>query len=120
MENPDGRDCLACGIPHVGGEQLCKYQMPAWLFDERVIAKYDVKRRLGHGGMGETFLATHRHLGVDRVLKGVLPDRATPKFRDRFLREARATSQIQHRNVATLHHFFLAEDQSPVAVWEHI
>jgi len=70
--------------------------------------------------MGETFLATHRYLRVHRVLKGILPDRATPTFRERFLQEARAASQIQHRNVATLHHFFLAEDQSPVAVWEYI
>lgn len=120
MENPEGRACLACGAPHGLGDQLCKYQPPAWLSDERVVAEYDVTCRLGHGGMGETFLATHRHLAVNRVLKGILPDRATPTFRERFLQEARLASQIQHRNVATLHHFFLAEDQSPVAVWEHI
>jgi serine/threonine protein kinase len=120
MENPDGGDCLACGTPHVPGEQLCTYRPPAWLSDDRVVAEYDVTRCLGHGGMGETFLARHRHLGANRVLKGILPDRASTTFRERFLQEARAASQVQHRNVATLHDFFLSGDGSPVAVWEYI
>ena len=121
MSSPmTSEQCLACGNPRGAAHQGCEYEPPTWLSDPRVIQDYEVHRRLGHGGMGETFLATHRRLRAKRVLKGILPAKRSSDFIERFQEEARAASAIRHVNVATLHEFFVCDDGSPVAVWEYI
>jgi serine/threonine protein kinase len=67
------------------------------------IGKYDVKRKIGQGGMGAVFE------GVDRVLKRsvalkVLPDEVAcdPQALKRFVREAQAAASLNHPNVVTV------------------
>jgi serine/threonine protein kinase/TPR repeat protein len=60
---------------------------------------------LGRGGMGETYRARDTTLGREVALKVVHPHLlADPAIRARFLREARATARLHHRNIATIHH----------------
>jgi serine/threonine protein kinase len=83
--------------------------------------RYTITDRLGAGGMGEVYKATHTFLGSQRVIKVVHPHiSGNTDARDRFLREARAATKIQHQNVATLHDFATLPDGAHYMVWEFI
>jgi eukaryotic-like serine/threonine-protein kinase len=90
---------------------------PGEILDNR----YEIVQRLGAGGMGEVYLATHTHLGSQRVIKVVHPHiSGNTDARDRFLREARAATKVHHPNVATLHDFSTLTNGSHYMVWEYI
>jgi serine/threonine protein kinase len=83
--------------------------------------RYTITERLGAGGMGEVYKATHTFLGSSRVIKVVHPNiSGNTDAKDRFLREARAATKIQHQNVATLHDFASLPDGAHYMVWEFI
>ena len=90
---------------------------PGEILDNR----YEIVQRLGAGGMGEVYLATHTHLGSPRVIKVVHPHiSGNTDARDRFLREARAATKVHHPNVATLHDFSTLANGAHYMVWEYI
>lgn len=66
-----------------------------------VIGKYQVERCLGIGGMGEVYLVRHIYLNTLRALKLLRMDIAAqdPIFCERFLREAKIASKVQHKNL---------------------
>ncbi|HND54079.1 MAG TPA: protein kinase, partial [Pirellulaceae bacterium] len=70
----------------------------------RTLGKYRLTRRLGAGGMGVVYLARDTRLQRDAAVK-VLSLRAAskPKFRERFLREARAAASFSHPQVVTIY-----------------
>lgn len=65
--------------------------------------KYLIKSRIAEGGMGAIYLAVDQHLGREVALK-VLPEffSADHERLDRFHREARATSLLNHPNIVTV------------------
>lgn len=67
---------------------------------------YEIKAKLGKGGMGEVFSARDTKLGRDVAIK-VLPVELAgdPEREARFQREARALASLQHPNVATVYGF---------------
>ena len=68
------------------------------------LGPYEIAAQVGAGGMGEVYRARDTRLGREVAVK-VLPDdlSADPQFQQRFEREARTISQLQHPNVCTLH-----------------
>lgn len=83
--------------------------------------RYTINERLGAGGMGEVYKATHTILGATRVIKVVHPHiSSNDDARERFLREARASTRVQHSNVATLHDFASTPEGLHYMVWEYI
>ena len=65
-----------------------------------VVGPYVLEDRLGSGGMGRVFLARHRTLGRLAAVKLVRFDRRKcPVVRERFLREVRLVSRLNHENV---------------------
>jgi serine/threonine-protein kinase len=83
--------------------------------------KYEIIERLGAGGMGQVFKATHKYLGATRVIKVVHPQISENKdAQDRFLREARAATKVTHPNVATMYDFAALPDGSTYMVSEYI
>jgi serine/threonine protein kinase/Tol biopolymer transport system component len=68
------------------------------------LGPYEIKDRLGAGGMGEVYRARDTRLGRDVAIK-VLPERfiSSPDFRQRFEREARAISSLQHPHICVLY-----------------
>ena len=89
--------------------------------DEPLDGKYQILSVLGVGGMGEVYKARHIHLDAIRVIKLMRATIANdPESHDRFLREARLATRIQHPNVATLFDFSALPDGSFYMVWEYI
>jgi uncharacterized RDD family membrane protein YckC len=74
----------------------------------RHLAHFRIEKRLGHGGMGEVFLATD--LALDRPVAVKVLGREIAEdsvFRDRFVREARAQARVNHPNIC--HIYFIGE-----------
>jgi len=83
--------------------------------------RYQILERLGAGGMGEVFKATHLHLGAARVIKVIHSNiSGNAEVSDRFIREARTSTKVHHQNVATLHDFSTLPDGAHYMVWEFI
>jgi len=72
--------------------------------------RYEIRARLGAGGMGAVFRAHDRELGEDIALKVLLPERLSdPSMTERFRREVKITRKITHPNVCRI--FDLGEDK---------
>ena len=68
--------------------------------------KYELQTRLGVGGMGEVYRATHLTLGVEVAVKIMHPQVAIiDEYTRRFRREAHAASLLHHRNVVRVTDF---------------
>jgi Tol biopolymer transport system component len=67
------------------------------------LGPYEILGKLGAGGMGEVFKARDTRLDRTVAVKTLPPlVAASPEFRERFEREARAISQLSHANICTL------------------
>jgi serine/threonine protein kinase/tetratricopeptide (TPR) repeat protein len=84
------------------------------------LTRYRVIEKLGAGGMGEVYKADDLQLLRTVAIKVLSKtERDLPGARLRFLREARAASQINHPNIVTIHEVGEIE-QSAFIVMEYI
>ena len=86
-----------------------------------VDGKYEVLERLHAGSMGDVYLVRHVHLQAMRVIKVLRPEvAADQELAERFRREARTATRVEHPHVATLHDFSQLDDGSFLTIWEYI
>jgi len=77
---------------------------PALLPSGTIIGSFCTMSLLGRGGMADVYLARDTQLGRQVALKWFDNERfASPKDKERFLREARTTAKFNHPNIVTLY-----------------
>ena len=74
------------------------------------LGKFEIKRVLGNGAMGEVYLGVDPSIGREVAIKTILPASAQGgEAKERFAREARAAGVLNHPNLVTIYEF--GEDQ---------
>ena len=84
------------------------------------LGPYEIREQIGAGGMGEVYSATDTRLDRTVAIK-VLPEELAedPMRRERFEREAKAVSSLNHPHICTLHDVG-EQDGTHYLVMEHV
>jgi tetratricopeptide (TPR) repeat protein/predicted Ser/Thr protein kinase len=84
----------------------------------QTVSHYRILEQLGEGGMGIVYLAADIRLGRRVAIKFLTS--SDIRYRNRFLREARAVSALSHPNIATLHDYGETTEGQPFIVMEFV
>ncbi len=100
---------LAVAMAIIGSHRLEKLRREASA--ARRLGQYQLKERLGSGGMGEVYLAEHVLLRRPCAVKLIRAERAgDPQHLRRFEREVRSTATLSHPNTVQIFDYGHAED----------
>jgi serine/threonine protein kinase len=85
------------------------------------IGKYEIRGRIGVGGMGIVYLGYHPQLRREVAIK-VLSDRFIhdQDMKERFLREARLAARLTHENITTIYDLGEDKNGNPFIVMEYL
>jgi serine/threonine protein kinase len=80
------------------------------------IGRYLIIDRLGRGGMGEVYSARDTELDRIVALKFLSPELQGPHVVERFIREAKAASALNHPNIVTVYEVAQRESGQAIAM----
>jgi tRNA A-37 threonylcarbamoyl transferase component Bud32 len=124
------RECPECRNAIEDQARFCPFCGAAWTaapavvdpwIEQVVNGKFRIEALLGQGGMGKVYRAKHLTLDRPVVLKMLHPDFSTdPQVVQRFQREARAASRLNHPNSIAVLDFGAAEDGTLFMAMEYL
>ncbi len=82
--------------------------------------RYQSKRLLGLGGMGEVYEVSDVDLNRPVALKRIRADRNDPTMLARFLLEAQVTAQLEHPHIVPVHDFGRLRDGAPYFIMKRV
>ncbi|MBN8226670.1 protein kinase [Corallococcus macrosporus] len=82
------------------------------------IGDFTVDERIGAGGMGVVYRATHSLIGKQAAIKVLRAELVSPKLRERLLVEARAVNAIRHPGIIDIFGFGTLPDGRSYVVME--
>ncbi len=126
--NPARTIISAAGVPQpLTGEFVARGSngmaagMGANLVGVALLGRYQVQAHIGDGGMGTVYLAEHTTILKKFAIKVLSAELSVrPDHVDRFLREARSASMINHPNVVEITDFGVTPDNQPFFVMEYL
>jgi serine/threonine-protein kinase len=90
----------------------------------RRMGSYQLKTRLGEGGMGEVWMATHRLLARSAAIKLIRPEALDPRvgsmYLQRFEREVQATAKLRSPHTIEVYDYGHTPDGTFYYVMEHL
>src|SRR5437764_2964784 len=84
----------------------------------KTISHYRILGQIGEGGMGVVYVADDLLLGRRVAIKIPHAGKDEQHYRARFLKEARAVSNLNHKTIAAVHDLGETEDGQPYIVME--
>jgi serine/threonine-protein kinase len=119
--------CPACKSTYPQDFAVCPrdgtplQEVGVWSEGTVVRGKYRILSKVGEGGMGAVYKATHLRFNEVRALKVISPALASDlNFVRRFEKEAVVTRKLQHPNAVRVDDIDEAEDGRPFIVMEYI
>jgi len=85
-------------------------------------SRYQIERKVGHGGMGMVFKARHVFLKTTHAVKVILPDLVgnDPTLTTRFRQEAMAAAAIRHPHTVSVTDYGVIGGTTPYLVMEFV
>ncbi|MDB4539693.1 serine/threonine protein kinase [Saprospiraceae bacterium] len=84
------------------------------------IGPYKIDKKIGEGGLGQVFLATHTLLKRPTALKLLKPEEVNAKNERRFEREIHIASSLMHRNTIEIYDYGKTRDGGFYSAMEYI
>ncbi len=81
------------------------------------LGEYRIEKLIGHGTMAEVYLATHNERGYPAAIKIIHEHLLTdPNFLDRFRREAKILSDLDHPHITQIYGYEFAPKQAYIVM----